>query len=65
MPHDVDSQDRYRDTGDMIEKAAKQPAHPSRPDDEEHCVSRYQAMKATAASALNRQAFEMFSNSNK
>ncbi|EIE20143.1 hypothetical protein COCSUDRAFT_44105 [Coccomyxa subellipsoidea C-169] len=34
------SEDRYRDTGDMIEKAAKQPAHPSRPDDEEHCVSR-------------------------
>ncbi|BDA45392.1 hypothetical protein COCOBI_07-1790 [Coccomyxa sp. Obi] len=49
------SEDRYRDTGSMIEKAAKQPAQPwSKPEEEQHSVSRYQAMKAAASAALNR-----------
>ena len=51
----VNLQDRYRDTGSMIEKAAKQPAQPCRPEGEEHSVTRYQAMRAAAAAALNRQ----------
>lgn len=50
-------QGKYRDTGSMIEKAAKQPAQPwSKPEEEQHTVSRYQAMKAAASAALNRQA---------
>ncbi len=50
-------QGKYRDTGSMIEKAAKQPAQPwSKPEEEQQAVSRYQAMKAAANAALNRQA---------
>ena len=48
-------QDRFRDTGSMIEKAAKQPAQPCRREEEEYSVSRYQAMKAAATAALKRQ----------
>ncbi|KAK9901383.1 hypothetical protein WJX75_009622 [Coccomyxa subellipsoidea] len=47
-------EDRFRDTGSMIEKAAKQPAQPCRREEEEYSVSRYQAMKAAATAALKR-----------
>ncbi len=49
-------QGKYRDTGSMIEKAAKQPAQPwSKPEEEQRTVSRYQAMKAAAGNSLDRQ----------